>query len=80
MLARRPYPLIFLCSWKYRYLTPPFERPEFQRMMDDTKDGKINCILTKDLSRFGREASQIGTYLDFTFPNMGVICIAVHEE
>ncbi len=57
-----------------------FERPEFQRMMDDTKDGKINCILTKDLSRFGREASQIGTYLDFTFPNMGVICIAVHEE
>ncbi len=32
-----------------------FERPSFQRMMDDVEAGKVNCIVTKDLSRFGRE-------------------------
>ena len=32
-----------------------FERPDFQRMMDDVEAGKVNCIVTKDLSRFGRE-------------------------
>ena len=32
-----------------------FERPGFQRMMDDVEAGKVNCIVTKDLSRFGRE-------------------------
>ena len=32
-----------------------FERPSFQRMMDDVDAGKVNCIVTKDLSRFGRE-------------------------
>ena len=32
-----------------------FERPDFQRMMDDMEAGKVNCIVTKDLSRFGRE-------------------------
>ena len=30
------------------------ERPSFQRMMDDIEDGKINCVVTKDLSRLGR--------------------------
>ena len=32
-----------------------FDRPDFQRMMQDVNDGKVNCIITKDLSRFGRE-------------------------
>jgi len=45
MLACRPYPLIFLCSWKYRYLTPSFDRPMFNQMIADAKAGKINLIL-----------------------------------
>ena len=32
-----------------------FERPRFQDMMDDIESGKVNCVVTKDLSRFGRE-------------------------
>ena len=45
-----------------------FERPDFQRMMDDVEAGKINCIVTKDLSRFGREHVMMDYYLEFMFP------------
>lgn len=57
-----------------------FERPAFQRMMDDIEKKGINCVLVKDLSRFGRESSQTGIFFDFTLPNMGVKCISVAEE
>ena len=42
-----------------------FERPDFQRMMDDMEAGKVNCIVTKDLSRFGREHVMMDYYLEF---------------
>ena len=42
-----------------------FERPSFQRMMDDVEAGKVNCIVTKDLSRFGREHVMMDYYLEF---------------
>ena len=45
-----------------------FERPSFQRMMDDVEAGKVNCIVTKDLSRFGREHVMMDYYLEFVFP------------
>lgn len=45
-----------------------FERPSFQRMMDDVEAGKVNCIITKDLSRFGREHVMMDYYLEFVFP------------
>ena len=45
-----------------------FERPDFKRMMDDVEAGKINCIVTKDLSRFGREHVMMDYYLEFMFP------------
>ena len=35
-----------------------FDRPNFQRMIDDIEDGKINCVITKDLSRLGRPAKR----------------------
>ena len=47
---------------------PIFERPGFQRMMDDVEAGKVNCIVTKDLSRFGREHVMMDYYLEFIFP------------
>lgn len=57
-----------------------FERPAFQQMLDDVEKKGVNCVLVKDLSRFGRESSQTGVFFDFTLPNMGIKCISVTEE
>ena len=54
-----------------------FDRPAFKRMMSDVESGKVNCILVKDLSRFGREHVMFGYYLEFIFPSKGVRFIAV---
>ncbi|MBH6992951.1 recombinase family protein, partial [Clostridioides difficile] len=56
--------LIFQCFQKYRYLTSAFDRPDFQRMIDDIEDGKINCVVTKDLSRLGRNYILTGQYTE----------------
>lgn len=40
-----------------------FDRPAFQRMLDDIEDGKINCVITKDLSRLGRNYILTGQYI-----------------
>ncbi len=56
-----------------------FDRPNFQRMMADVDAGKINCIVTKDLSRFGREHVMMDYYLEFVFPEKQVRYIAVAE-
>ena len=57
-----------------------FERPGFQRMMDDVEAGKVNCIITKDLSRFGREHVMMDYYLEFVFPEKQVRYIAIAEN
>ena len=57
-----------------------FERPDFQRMMDDMEAGKVNCIVTKDPSRFGREHVMMDYYLEFLFPEKRVRYIAVAEN
>ncbi len=57
-----------------------FERPSFKRMMADIDSGKINCVVTKDLSRFGREHVMMGYYLEFEFPEKQVRYIAVTED
>ena len=54
-----------------------FDRPAFQRMMADVEDGKINCIVTKDLSRFGREHVMMDYYLEFVFPEKHIRYIAL---
>ena len=56
-----------------------FDRPAFQRMMRDAEDGKINCIITKDLSRFGREHIAMDYYLEIVFPQKQIRYIAVAE-
>lgn len=45
-----------------------FDRPEFERMMQDVRTGKIQCIVVKDLSRFGRDYIETGNYLETIFP------------
>jgi len=54
-----------------------FDRPSFRRMMADVESGKINCILTKDLSRLGRNGARTADLLDEFFPTYGVRYIAV---
>ena len=56
-----------------------FERPAFQRMMQDAESGRINCIIVKDLSRFGRSAIDSGYYIEKLLPAMGVRFIAVTD-
>lgn len=57
-----------------------FERPDFLRMMEQVKQGKIQCIIVKDLSRFGRDYLVVGNYISRVFPFMGVRFIAVNDS
>lgn len=57
-----------------------FSRPGVQRMLDDAKNGKINLIICKDLSRFGRNYIQVGQYTDYIFPMYNIRFIALNDN
>ena len=56
-----------------------FDRPDFKRMMDDVYEGKVNCIVVKDLSRFGRNYADAGNYIDNIFVRLKVRFIALNN-
>ena len=56
-----------------------FERPDFKRMIADIESGKINTVITKDLSRLGRDYLQTGYYTDMYFPSKRVRYIAISD-
>lgn len=56
-----------------------FERPGFKLLMDDLKSGVINCVVVKDLSRFGRNYIEVGNYLERVFPLLDVRFVSVTE-
>lgn len=56
-----------------------FERPEFEKLMEAVKHGEVDCIVVKDLSRFGRNYKETGNYLERIFPFLGVRFIAVND-
>lgn len=56
-----------------------FNRPNFQQMLDDIRTGSVNCVIVKDLSRFGRNYIEAGRYIEKIFPMMGVRFIAVTD-
>lgn len=62
------------------YTGTDFSRPEFNRMLDDARKGRINCILVKDLSRLGRNYVEAGDYLEKVFPFLKVRFIAVNDH
>jgi len=56
-----------------------FDRSEFNKMMQDIRMGVINCVIVKDLSRFGRNYLEAGNYIEKIFPFLGVRFIAVTD-
>ena len=57
-----------------------FERPEFENLMEEVRTGKVNCIIVKDLSRFGRNYTELGNFIEKIFPFLGVRFIAVNDN
>lgn len=62
------------------YSGTDFNRPAVIRLLDDAKMGKINLIIVKDLSRFGRNYIQVGQYIDYIFPTYNIRFIALNDN
>lgn len=71
---------LYDCYADDNYSGSNFERPEFKRMLSDIKAGRVNCVIVKDLSRFGRDYIETGRYLDQVFPALGVRFIALTDR
>ena len=56
-----------------------FQRPGFMEMMDCVENGEVKCVITKDLSRIGRNYLQVGMFTEITFPKKGVRFIAIND-
>ena len=57
-----------------------FERPEFERMMQDIRAGRVNTVITRDLSRLGRNYVESGNYIERVFPFLDVRFIAITDD
>ena len=64
----------------YEYSGTNFKRPGFLEMMEDIRIGRINCIIVKDMSRFGREYLEISNYVEKVFPFLEVRFISVNDN
>lgn len=72
--------VIFACYTDIGKTGTSFEREGFERMMHDVRMRRIDCIIVKDLSRFGRNHIEAGNYIEKIFPFMGVRFIAVTDH
>ena len=75
-------------GWKYNLIDTyidqgftgtNFNRPSFQRMIRDIKNGKINMVITKDLSRLGRDYIETGEYIEKWFPENNIRYVSVTD-
>ena len=62
------------------YSGTSFDRPDFQKMMDDIRKRKINAVIVKDLSRLGRNYIKVGNYIDEVFPKYNIRFIAINDN
>ena len=62
------------------YTGTNFDRPAFTRMMQDCENGRINCIIVKDLSRLGRDFIGMGKLMERVFPQKGIRFIAINDN
>lgn len=78
----KSHPEIKLCQERIDdgYTGANFERPGFKMMMEDIKAGRINCVIVKDLSRFGRDYLETGNYIKNIFPKLNVRFIAINDN
>lgn len=72
--------MIFRVYKDYEYSGTNFKRPAFLEMMEDIRVGRINCIIVKDMSRFGREYLEIANYIEKVFPFLGARFISVNDN
>ena len=74
-------PDIEICSERVDdgYSGVSFDRPAVKAMLSDIRDGSVNCVIVKDLSRFGRNYIETGRYIEQLFPFMGVRFIAIND-
>ena len=56
-----------------------FDRPQFEKMMEEVRKGHIDCIVVKDMSRLGRNYLQVGMYTEMVFPNNDIRFIAINN-
>lgn len=71
---------VFRVYKDYEYSGTNFKRPGFLEMMEDVRIGRINCIIVKDMSRFGREYLEISNYIEKVFPFLEVRFISVNDN
>lgn len=71
---------MFQCFQKYRYLTSAFNRPGMQKLLEDARNGKIDCVVVKDFSRFGRDYMEVGSYLEQIFPFLEIRFISINDH
>ena len=57
-----------------------FNRPGFQRLLENIKNGNINCVIVKDLSRLGRNYIEVGNYIEQVFPLFNIRFIAINDQ
>ncbi len=62
------------------YTGTDFNRPGFQRLLEDMRKGNVNCVLVKDLSRLGRNYIEVGNYIEQIFPLFNVRFIAINDS
>ena len=62
------------------YTGTNFDRPDFKRMIEDVRNKRVDCVVVKDLSRFGRNYIETGKYIETFFPFMGVRFISVNDN
>lgn len=61
------------------YTGTDFNRPGFQRMLQDIRNGVVNCVIVKDLSRLGRNYIEVGNYIEQVFPLFNIRFIAIND-
>lgn len=57
-----------------------FERPAVQQLLEQVREGKINCIIVKDFTRFGRNAIEVGYFMERVFPLYGIRFISINDD
>ena len=72
--------IVYDCYVDDGYTGTDFNRPGFQRLLEDMRKGNINCVLVKDLSRLGRNYIEVGNYIEQIFPLFNVRFIAINDS